>query len=118
MKFYAAMQGARCEIDRTPGAYCLLQSPGIDGNIYMGVQITYQLSSDDVILEVTFPARGNPVNLTRNANQVYINFDWTDSPDPMTLRAWRFLSTSSDLEVAVVQSVILSDLPGPFGGSF
>ena len=109
-----AMFGARCGMDRTAGAFCLIQSPSFKSNIEV-VEVFYRLTSNDVMLQFTLSAVGDANNsVTYNASRtqdfiIMQNLNISSTDVTLSMRAWRFLSTRTDYEEAVVESVVLFD---------
>jgi len=101
-------------MDRTAGAFCLIQSPSFKSNIEV-VEVFYRLTSNDVMLQFTLSAVGDANNsVTYNASRtqdfiIMQNLNISSTDVTLSMRAWRFLSTRTDYEEAVVESVVLFD---------
>lgn len=98
-----------CDLDKTEGKTCILQSPLIpDTFSWSCMLITYQLSSDDVKLTLDLLSNGvSNVSYVLLANQSYV---WVlnenlGSSVSVQFRASRYSVSSRDYEYGFVSSV-------------
>jgi len=97
-----------CELDKTEGKTCILQSPLIsDTYDWTCLNVSYELSSDDVKMTLDLLAGNESVksyNLSANEKEILILNPYWNSIS-FQLRASRYLVSAEDFESAVVKTV-------------
>ena len=104
-----AYAGMACDLDKTVGRSCILQSPVIQSTLsWTCMLVSYQLSSHDVKLTIDLLSDGESNGthtLLANESSIWIRNVDLGSSISLQLTASRYLVTTADYEFALLSSV-------------